>query len=245
MSESYSNLTIAILSKQNLSVHPVAERFLSTLIQFPLFVPQLCGSCEPVQISFAGIKQTLGEWEDPFLWKNNESSFEGSAWSGRGTQHSAIYVHGPLRHFDLAESVRFLTSCAEVLDADFGYLHLTTHQELHGALVPYRIAYPMDIGVSAHDLRKGIPNLGWVSVLGPPYQPLINPRLCSQEFELIQLNPARSLLRLNTSAEQIMHDFANFNCTRESAKNQIGPDLFWAVDASRASRVPSFNFKPS
>src|SRR5688572_1307639 len=76
--KAYSNFTIAVLSRENLSVRPVAERFLSTLMQFPVFAPQLWGNYEPVRTPFVGIEQTLAGWEDPFLWKNNASLFEGS-----------------------------------------------------------------------------------------------------------------------------------------------------------------------
>jgi hypothetical protein len=225
MSRGYQNATIAVLLRDNLSLPAVAQRFLSTVAGFPAFAPEVWGNVEPIRTPFQGIEQTLEAWDDPFLWKNKQWRLEGSAWSGRGSQHSAIYLRGSPRHFDFEKALSFLTTCAEVLRADFGYIHLTTETELHGGAVPYKVAYPMDVGLTSHDLRKGIPNLAWITLFGVPYQPLLSQSVRSDECELIQLNSGSSLLRIKTSPQTIVHEFARFNRLREEVKSEIGPDL--------------------
>jgi hypothetical protein len=188
--------------------------------------------------------RALTMWADPVLWRNEQTRAEGSVWFGRGAAHSCFYLRNraPLRNGDHHQRawVELLADTCIALEADFGYLHLTTQSEL---AQNYAAAHAIDTGITTHDLRKGIPDLCWAMVFGPRY------RVVSERFRnltgLAELREIQAtghvVVELTESLFSIATDYEKFDAWRREVKARVGDDFLWHSGGSR-TWAPEFAF---
>lgn len=238
-------LAVGLLTPLQLDDHASARHFLDVLIRTaPDLSPELYGNAEPLRTPFRSIDDSVVSWTPPFLWQRRAAArTDGSVWFANPGNHSAAYLTVTGRYRPAGQAVRFTQTAATALAADFAYVHLLTARETSGPESSYGSWYPIDIGVTSSDLKRGIPSLCWATVFGPPYVRLIGrDRLLSAPgFAVELLSAERVYLQLTANAEDSLQDFEGFESIRQQVRKHLGEGLFSGQSGSAASlRIPAF-----
>lgn len=215
-------LVFGLLTPESLEEHSVAVKYLSVLFsRMPAFAPDLYGHFEPVRHPFSSLEECLSDWAMPFLWRRRRPRVEGAIWPS--TDLSTIYVSGSGDGWESALLESLARSLAEALPLDLAYFHLMTDKERDSE--PYDHWYPIDTGVTPHDLRKGIPNLCWLMVFGPSYAARIRAVAdrVSSGVSVEELGHGRLALRLTKNLDDV-RDYAGFRLVRQAAKDALDLD---------------------
>lgn len=169
MIKKYDNITCAALTRVDLS--QLGVQFFRLIQSFQFSAPTHVGTCEPINEIYRSESAALAYWGNPLLWRNTKTKTRGSVWMGEDSLHSCVYVQvRPVSgRLDSDELLRFLGELGALLGADFGYIHYTTEVEWSHPESTYESVYAVDVGVTTHDLRLGIPNVCWAMLLGQPY----------------------------------------------------------------------------
>jgi len=220
-------------------------QLLDLLIQTaPDLSPEFYGNFEPVRTPFRSIGEV--SWKPPFLWKRTAGvRADGAVWFANPDNHSATYLRITGRRQPTDQVVAFVQASAVALSLDFAYVHLMTEKETKAPRISYDMWYPIDIGVTSSDLRKGIPNVCWAMVLGPPYVRMIGrERLLSAPcFAVRELSDEHLYLQLTAKVEDVQEDFEEFDELRQKLKAHLGESVFLALNAAHAARaVPAFTY---
>lgn len=237
-------LVVGLLTPRSLDDAASAVRFLELLTRTaPDLSPEFYGNFEPVATPFHAIEAVVASWKPPFLWKRRTGAkADGAVWFGNPGNHSAMYVRAKAGRQPEEQAVTLVQAGATALSADFAYVHLLTGVETKSPRVSYDMWYPIDIGVTSHDLRKGIPNVCWAMVLGPPYVRMIGrDRLLSTPcFGSKALSDEHVYLQVTATIEDLRRDFEGFEELRQRLKEEIGEEVFARVELGSASAVPDF-----
>lgn len=100
-------------------------------------------------------------------------------------------------------------------------------------------------GLNTHKLRKGLPDLYWVNVFGPPYAKMFNREklLNAPAFETRELTSGTVMLRLVPSFRDRIEEWNDFKLQRQMCKQYLGTDAFLDSSANESvRRTPQFEF---
>jgi hypothetical protein len=235
----YAAITCGVLSPLDLSGDLMGRAVLKMMGRHPLALPTHVGNVEPMRTPYEGINGGISHWADPFLWKNKKTKISGSIWFGTSNRHGAFYVSQDLEKASLTAQVpwvELLLDACRTITADFGYIHLTTKQELDEC---YEAAHAIDLGITTHELRKGLPNLCWGMYFGDPYREL------SKRFEDLDLKAIRIVeggvyVQLTDSLEDILRSYLKFNEERMRILNEMGANFL--MTSGEGKWLPEFLF---
>lgn len=239
----YTNITCGVLTPKDLSSREHGELVLRLLARHSWVLPSHVGNTEPIRTPYVDPESELTRWEEPLLWRNDRSGATGSVWFGRGTMHSCLFLHVPSPRGSSPQEawINFLVDACGTLEADIGYVHLTTDKEMSQS---YEAASAIATGMTTHDLQKGVPNLCWAMLFGKPYQAVSQrfrsaPSLSSFK-ELPQAG--QILVQLTSSMASIETDYRGFEDLRQAVKIQVGEDFLWSSESGAARWTPHFSF---
>jgi hypothetical protein len=215
-------IVLGVLTPEDLERSAPAERFLRLLVsEFPDFSPEFHGNLEPVRVPFTTVEECISKWSVPFLWRRKRPAVEGAIWPGSGT--TAIYVGAGVRGWESDRLEAFARSMCELLHPDFAYVHLMTEAERDRE--PYDLWYPIDIGITPHDLKKGIPNLCWLTVFGPPFVERVRAAaslLTDGALPAADANSERIVVRVTPTVEGV-REYSSFQAQRSAIKTILDP----------------------
>jgi len=239
----YANITCGVLTPSDTSTIAHGKLILELLARHPWAAPTHLGNEEPIRELYTEVADGIRHWADPVLWKNKSSKAEGSVWFGKGKKHSCLYLNAEPKQSIINQDlwISFLVDACDSLQADFGYIHLTTEQEMADPNILYDHTYAVDRGLTTHDLRKGIPNLSWAMIFGKVYQPLI--QRFGRASTLMKFKEMPTLnqffVQLTSSIEEIRKDYQTFDAARRRLKEELGDDFLCSINGS-AQWKPTF-----
>lgn len=247
-----NGLTIGLLTPKSLDSKADGLRLLEILsCQGAQFCPEFYGNFEPLRTPFDlhNPASALEAWEYPFLWKRRKSvKSDGSVWMANRGCHGAIYINAQEKGVNWSQVFEFMRTCVATFGCDFGYAHLTSEAELGDSSVPYETLHPIRIGVTTHDLRKGIPLLCWMTILGAPYLDLMG-RDCLRRTSLgvVEAYPDDSVcIRLSENPTDMRTDYAKITRVRKALMEQLGSAFFLETRTEVTSTiVPTFRMGTS
>lgn len=240
-----ADLFINLLSSRSLASADAVDDVVGTLSRIaPTLSPEKYGNWEPLRTPFSSNADLHGSWKSPFLWLRKRPSATGSVFmvTGPRPQHASVTMAARSEEVDPAEIKGLLLAWAEKLDVDFAFLHRLTHEDVQQG-IESQVVSPIDRGktrftmfVTTQVLSRGLPDVYWGTVLGPPYVKLFS-------REVILSAPAFSVTELRSGAIYIQLTAAYtdsdqaITSARERLKEHLGPDAF-SVTGRSAARVP-------
>lgn len=239
-----NRMVLGLLMPHSMSDSESGAQILQLLVRTaPDLSPEFYGNFEPVRKPFRTVEEAIALWQPPFLWKRKTGvRVDGAIWFGNPGNHSALYMTVTGRHQATDQAVTLVRADTAPLTVDFAYVHLLTELETKPPKASYDMWYPIDIGVTSHDLRKGIPNLCWAMVFGPPYVRMIGrEKLMSAPcFTVKELSGERFYLQITPNLEDVREDFNGFEVSRQRLKAHLGEEFFLALNGTAARAVPAF-----
>lgn len=231
-------------TNSRLTSESFAHHFLKELAKaVPNIEPTHCGWHEPVSKPYKGWEDAM-QWDFSFLWRvKNASKCEGTAFSGNQRSHGFIAMSLAYDHCSPECLQQFLESSAIRMEASFAYMHCVTDMESEGPFSDYDRWYPLSIGVTTHDLRKGIPELPWLTIFGGEYRSMIG------DDALREVSAASSrasgsshwILTVTERLEDVLLSYDRFSSQREAIKREIGVKYFYGSHANTGKVcVPEF-----
>jgi hypothetical protein len=222
--------TVGLLVPSRMEDAGDGERFLVALHdKADRFSPEFYGNFEPIKTPFASIEECLKNWRCPFLWKRKRPfPVQGAVWHGGDRAHTGIYVRAAATRQAMDDARRLLATMSAQFETDLGYVHPVTDSERNDPEVSYDMWYPIDIGITTHDVHHGLPNLCWCTLFGPPYVELIGRESFRRvrAFAVSDFGEGSVCLQLTSSIEDVRVDYPRFRAIREAAKAALGLDLF-------------------
>jgi hypothetical protein len=170
-------------------------------------------------------------------------------WWGRGADRPLASLvanpQQPLKHLvingaaagaDADGVARLLTTLAAPLDTVYGFAHLVVDADAKTSAPGTGRVHP-ELGplmnVRAPDLiRRGLPNLWWANVFGPPIVDVVGEeRIATAPAHTVtQLGEMLWYLQLTESFLDNQSDPDGFNQVRAKVKAHLGADVFWDPD---------------
>jgi hypothetical protein len=222
----------------------------------PALMPEKYGNYEPLREVARGRsdREVLECWRYPFLWMRRKPRVDGSVWMTKGlsvrAQHSSIKVH--CRTFALEEELcDFLRAAAVVFNADLGFVHALTDEDVKLGLMADVIGSPTRSGnwylrVSSHRLKRYLPDMYWGVVFGPPYVQMFGrERLLGSPASVVdELDSGHVYLQASRSLADLVEGTSEVRAVRDRVKRHLGSEAFFSPDlgAEGEYRVPEFRF---
>lgn len=231
--------SLQLLSDQRIDDPAVGAQIMGTMLMVvPEFRPIRYGQIEP----------DAGRWTDDILER-----FE-SVWSGsslglsfggaEGTRghmasiagnhiHSIVRLNAPGAGPDDDRALRFLTTLADRVGADFGLIHRFDHAEAHratsnGTMTGAGRGEPLFI-VTSHKLQRGIPDIYWATLFGRRYVDMFGrERLRTAPAAKVKLFPGGyALLQASLHSRDVVAPGSSFAAVRERIIEHLGRDAFY------------------
>lgn len=246
-------LTLQLLTRAQLSEPAEIEAFFAVLCdEFPEFAPDLYNHFEPVSRAFTdAVRRKLAAgWESPFLWRCAHLEMYGAVNQrppGRGSRHATIEMDFTQPPANEARVRDFFYSLARRFRPDLAFIHLLAPRE-EAMAVATGMSFKMGGRVypprlSTEKLKRGLPNLFWLTLLGPPYVKLFGrERLYDAPAENVDyLDDDLIALQLSPSWSDIGAHYAAVDGTRELCRRHLGEDAFAPDAPDAAPRLPDFS----
>lgn len=235
------DIEIGVLTRTDLLARSRSLEMIRMLrLEAPLLLGRY-GNHEPLQwrIDDREPEKVLDHWEDPFLWFSRKPRIQGSIWKGSSDRHSSLRISLDSSHFRLQSVIAFVENLSLRFSADYGYLHCFSRKEEKENPEMVQI---LRVGPTTHHLRKGIPELTVLTMLGKPYIDLIGHKSIDSAPVHEVRHPGEGLVSLHLVENplSLRTDFDGFHQVRERAKDHLGRTLFWGIHGEQASRVPEF-----
>jgi hypothetical protein len=223
----------------------------------PDLLPDKFGNWEPIDRPFdpQHIETALDAWRWPFLAVKKQPSVDVSVWMRKGAKqrlHSAWDFQMDTHAASQIELITFLKEASIALNADFGYIHLTTPSELERGRMN-KTAHLVDkrtmrffFSVYSKDLQERIPDLLWATVFGAPYCEMFGRKclLSAPAYIAQPLSDEMVLLQITEKLSDVEQRADAFNKIRSQVKAHLGEEAFFRPEhiATNGYRVPQFNF---
>lgn len=234
-----TRVVINILTPSQLKRKEEGKQILEEwLLLAPQYAPERYGSYQPVRTPFdpANIDAAVSDWDFSFLVTRRKPGMAGTVFTGssRDRTHGWINIGFEYKP-ELFPSLRqFFTGICTGFESEFAYMHLVPGNQ--------------ELNITTYELRKGIPDLYWLTLFGKPYVTLFGRERILSSPRAIISEPAPDLFGIQLSedirevatnsdelfetAQQIKHHLNN-NAFFES---ELGPDY--------AYNVPDFHIRP-
>jgi hypothetical protein len=232
-------LDLGLLTPRPLTSSDEGRHFLELLLAYRSLAPEKYGNYEPITQTFGpdSVEKIVQNWVDPFLWSRGKPRVEGNIWLGKNLRHSSIYISASAETKTAEDLLAFGKTAATQLAADFGYINVFSsgdaeRPDVQATVMPFRQ------GITTHDLRKCIPDVPWVLILGAPYLELIDRSniLNAPAFVTEQLSTNAALIQLTSIADSLKNDRVSLESRRAAVKQHL--KLFCGTE----SVAPKFSF---
>jgi hypothetical protein len=243
----YANIMCGILTPLDTTSAEKGKLILEALARHPWAAPTHVGNTEPIRNHYSGPGTCASNWADPFLWKNDSSKIEGAVWFGRGKKHSCLYIGGDPKRtsFDQGKWINLLTDLCSALRADFGYIHLTTNEEMSDANIPHDCSYAVDRGLTTHDLNKGLPKLCWAMLFGKRYELAVKhlSHVADVVSKIETTQSGHVFVQITPQLTDILTDYPAFNEARKEIIRRAEMNFLRSTDGGMAEWIPHFEFE--
>lgn len=233
-----------VLIADPLAEKAIGRRLIEAIVAAaPDLSPEVFGRFEPVKTVFESAEQSVAEWEPPFLWRHRSRvRAEGAIWFANPGSHSAMYLMANGKNLPVDQMVTLVQRLGETTPADFGYVHFLTEAERSSGLVAYDEWYPIEVGVTTHDLRKGLPSVCWGMLFGQAYLDVIGEqRIRSAPWaDTCRLANGAVFCQLTTTVDEIAGDLEDLQRRRDLIRVALGEHLFQRPGGEKAVMIPRF-----
>jgi hypothetical protein len=162
--------------------------------------------------------------------------------------HSTVQLDAPGTGPDDDRALRFLTTLADRIGADFGLIHRFDHAEAHratgnGTMTGAGRGAPLFM-VTSHTLKRGIPDIYWATLFGRRYVDMFGlERLRTAPAARAELFPhGYVLLQTSLRSSDVVAPGGSFGTVRERIIEHLGRDAFYDPRHPDARTVtPAFN----
>jgi hypothetical protein len=202
----------------------------------PEFIPERFGDHEPPKEIFDvnNIDRAVTLWKSFTFWKNRTygtsgyTGFEGQTYDEK--YHANVTLHCRSNRVPTDTLISLLLDLSILLKAEFSYCFIANKQEWQRDyyLAHYDQLYPMSLGVTTHDLRNGLPSLGWCTIFGPSYIQLFGRQrlLSCPAYKVSEINHDAIFIQLTERLHTVKSNFDLFRSRREKAKTHLGGKVF-------------------
>jgi len=162
--------------------------------------------------------------------------------------HSIVRLNAPGAGPDDERALRFLTTLADRVGADFGLIHRFDHAEAHratgnGTMTGAMRGEPLFL-VTSHTLKRGIPDIYWATLFGRRYVDMFGrERLRTAPAAMVELFPDGSaLLQASLRSGDVVAPGGSFAAVRERIIEHLGREAFYDPQRPDARTVtPAFD----
>lgn len=205
----------------------------------PQLGPERFGSWEPVRKPFE-LEAAVRSWGDPFLARRRKPRMDASVWmrAGPRRQHALFKLStstGVLgKLVRVSDLIDFVTRMSVELRAEFAFAHLLTQPDVETGFAsdtvtsgPGRADYFYSF--FTHTLERYLPELYWITVLGPAYGRHFGPErlLSAPAYRVEALPHGAVLLQLSTSPLDFRDRFAEVDAVRRRVKEHLDENSFF------------------
>lgn len=179
---------------------------------------------------------------------------QGSVMMAGPRVHTAVSLAA--KSFDAISCKRataFLCEAASTFAADFGFVHVLTDAEVERGAA-HDIVVPTDsdhkhyvLSVTTHQLIRGLPDLFWSTLFGPPYVDLFGrERLRSAPAHHVdQIGDSQFAIQLSDDCTDFLRHPGEVARRREALRSYLGESAFSGGSESVAARRPVFSLGQS
>ena len=228
-----NEITASVLLPLDGSSEGFGRDFLDMLRQTGTQVaPGKCGQSEPLRMkcsSLATDELVPKGWGNSFLWTAESVGMHGIMDVHKGK--TLIFIYGRYSEDALSQVTAVFQDMTAKWSPEFGWIHVLTDAERQRYRSDYdRLIAPFNRGITEVDLSSGIPNLGWITILGRPYTSRIDRSALSKAVYSVRM-PAGQVagpvvVQLTREAGDLLKDFDSVDRLRQAAREAIGNDLF-------------------
>lgn len=230
-----SSVTMGALLSSRIQSPSKGAEFLEVLRTSAMqFQPDFVGDEEPLIEKFDPVT-ALRYWGRSFLWRRRKPRVAGGVYMGFPTAHDVVRIDVPLSAISTDTVLDLMRSLDHAFGIEFGYAHVWRDDDMrHAEHYEARIA-PLAT-LSTHDLRRGLPDLPWLSIFGPTYQQFFGDRdriLAAPASQAVSLGAAVALLLAPEPTDACL-DQRHFDSRRVAVQRSLRRDGFRGEDASPA-----------
>jgi len=255
------------------------KEFLGLLLKhFPLQIPERYGREEPLRKKFAAndLNAVLNEWGHlGFTAERRTPRLFFDVWFAIENvpqpEHTSVHLDLQLSHAELPQVIEFLTESSTLFGADLALAHILTRNEFDERLEmlrqepnsrpDYILERLSTLGLletlggmtvmqfKPAVIRRGIPELCWLTVFGSPYVELFGKDriLSAPATEISELNNGALMVRLTDGLGDDAQSWCTFKDVQRRCKEHLNSNAFFdAINDSDRLRVvrnaPSFRF---
>lgn len=233
------NVSLNVITPESLvSADQGREILLFLSEHLPDYMPEICGAFEPLDRKFDVhcMEDALSEWRFPsFFARRHKPKMEMSVFMRRGkATHAWLSITlAAAERIPQNRLIAFLQGVSVRFAADFAMMQLVTKAELEKGRLTRSIVNEHLI-TTTHILKHYIPELYWLTVLGPPYVELFSrPRVLSAPAASIEQLPYGGVaIRLTNDIFDATRDPRRFDEMRDAIKYHLNTNAFFDPGAS-------------
>jgi hypothetical protein len=219
--------------------------------RFPDLRPDVYANCEPIRTPFdANVGLDKACWKATLFWRKKGVGprVEGSVWLGTRDTHTGVFIEARGLPDAQEVAVQALDCLATLLPLDFGYVHATPRAAYAAEASPSADQQRNQmflVGIMTSVLKKGLPELPWLTLFGRPYLDLFGE-------DTVRSAPAFAVRKLGQHvtlqlSERLEGFVAASDPVRTVARDvmtHLGHRAFATSDPSEAVTVPRFAYVP-
>jgi hypothetical protein len=234
-----NRVIVNILTPSRLVSKEEGKQFLEKWVALlPQYAPERYGSYEPVRSLFdpANIDAAVSDWDFSFLVSRRKPRMMGTVFMGNssGTTHGWINIAFEYKP-DLFSSLKqFFMEICTGFESEFAFMHFMPGK--------------LDLTITTHQLRQGIPDLYWLTLFGKPYVTLFGrERILSSPNAIIE-EPKHDLfsIQLSENISAVATNSDELFQTAQRIKQHLNNNAFFDNELGRnyAYNVPDFHLRP-
>jgi hypothetical protein len=249
-------ICIEILTPLSLTSRREGERLLDIWERnLGSYLPDRIGNWEPVDQVFnlADRESVLSRWHWPFLAAKSMPAMESQVFMRKGSmpQHAIWFLSFDGGTADVDQLAAFLAAASTALEADFACLTLLTDAEIefgrmNGTVSAInRQATRFNFFIASQDIQKYIPDVYWLTVLGPPYVGLFgkDKLLAAPVYRTAAPTDDIVILQLTRSLDEVRETPKHFAEVKEVVKTFLGRHAFFGRGGPIDCNRPDFVWK--
>jgi hypothetical protein len=231
-----TTISSGLLFPGNIADAEFGELFFSLLHdKLSVLMPSKYGSAEPLRNKFRYelLSEALARcWDKHFLWQGAKGNING-IWSiapqKAVKRHSTLFIYGEMSKADYVSLLEVYKSLSNEQTIDYGYVHfLSTLEKEYLFHANYDSYENYNSGVVTHSLRKGLPELGWITLFGKPYSKLIGIELLSSSpvYKVEIWESGIVCVQLTPEFPDTAEAYSEFGKVRQGAMSYLGSHYF-------------------
>lgn len=244
---------LELLSDQRIDDPVVGAQIMRTLLTvLPEFRPIRYGEVEPDDSWWTDdlLERMESVWPRPlgFAFEGADGTLGDMVSIAGNHIHSSLLLNAPAAGPDDDRALRFLTTLADLVGAEFGLIHRFDRREASRA-ADNRTLTGMSSGdpvfiVTSHNLKRGIPDIYWTTLFGRRYVDMFGrERLLTAPAANVELFPAGyALLQTSQLSGDVVQLDGPFGAARGRIIEHLGREAFYDPQRPDAEKVtPAFD----